>query len=145
MLFMFSLNEPRVSRNFKIKFYDVRGLCLIKIYRSKTSVINTKRLFLFRLLTIIIHVYTQFNTLSFCIDVDDSYITYLGGFKVNTSVNDFYLLMRTKHVFASSIVYSNLLQFITYFKKLVSIVFFMGRRYEENFCLILLNESYYFE
>ena len=56
-------------------------------------------MFLFRLLTIIIHVYTQFNTLSFCIDVDDSYITYIGGFKVNMSVNDFYLLMRTKHVF----------------------------------------------
>ena len=44
-------------------------------------------------------MYTQFNTLSFCIDVDDSYITYIGGFKVNMSVNDFYLLMRTKHVF----------------------------------------------
>ena len=90
-------------------------------------------------------MYTQFNTLSFCIDVDDSYTTYLSGFNVNMSVNDSYLLMRTKHVFASSIVYSNLLQFITYFKKLVSIVFFMGRRYEENFCLILLSESYYFE
>ena len=44
-------------------------------------------------------MYTQFNTLSFCIDVDDSYTTYLSGFNVNMSVNDSYLLMRTKHVF----------------------------------------------